>query len=200
MPIPDKLHFVWIGNPIPHRQAACILSWAVNNPGHSITLWTNNVRQNALNILNIARIHQTLCANPTYGVVNRIDYPGGRYVEFYKVIGGQNVMIETRDVTFLNAGLQQKQLDNRYHNELLHRNYGAASDILRVILLEQEGGIYLDCDSDPKAPLPHNLNADDHILFGTVRMFGAPSLCNAVIAAPQGHAYLTDLANNISNS
>lgn len=45
--IPPKIHFVWVGKPIPAKQAGVVLEWSRRNPGYTVHLWTDRPAENA---------------------------------------------------------------------------------------------------------------------------------------------------------
>ena len=87
MPIPKKIHYVWIGDQaIPVAEQAYILGWQKLNPDFQVIKWSE------------------------------------------------------KDVDYSKYPLVQKALDEK--------RYALASDIIRMIVLYQEGGIYLDTDME----------------------------------------------------
>ena len=39
---PNKIHFMWVGKPLPAKEADNIIFWAVTNQKYEGTLWTQN--------------------------------------------------------------------------------------------------------------------------------------------------------------
>jgi hypothetical protein len=185
--IPNKLHFIWVGNPIPDRQASTVLSWAMHNPGYTAILWTNEVKENVERLRQLAARFPSIMDDPS---VDQQDSTHARLI-----VGNKTKKRYSEILVKSHLDLNEvmgRTLSPRYFKELEHRNYGGASDILRIALLKHEGGIYLDTDSDPGTDLPGSLTAEDGILFGVLQNRG---FCNAVIAAPAGHQYLDEIAD-----
>ena len=40
--IPKKIHFIWVGNPIPDKYITNILLWKQKNPEYEINLWIDS--------------------------------------------------------------------------------------------------------------------------------------------------------------
>jgi hypothetical protein len=185
--IPDKLHFIWVGATIPHRQASTVLSWALKNPDFPVTLWTNadKIRDNAKQLEDVAKLFPSLIGP----AASEVKSASARLVLGSRVGAKKYPEIHLRAPTAV--GEMGFKVSARYQQELRARNFGGASDILRIAVLNKEGGIYLDTDSDPDAELPTGMTAADGILFG---IYGKTGFCNAVIAAPAGHKYLAEIA------
>jgi hypothetical protein len=186
--IPEKLHFIWVGATIPHRQASTVLSWALTNPGYEVVLWTNadKIRDNATELENVAKLFPSLIG-PSASEI--------KPTHAHLVLGsrtGAKKYSEIRVKPHNAVGEMGFKMSARYQQELRARNYGGASDILRIAVLHKEGGVYLDTDSDALDALPTGMTAEDGILFGVLRNRG---FCNAVIAAPAGHKYLKEIAD-----
>jgi TcdA/TcdB catalytic glycosyltransferase domain len=185
--IESRLHFVWVGAVIPTRQASCVLSFAIKNPLYNVTLWTNRPQENATAMKGVVdSMKTTLTAGGVRGTGN------ASVLSFRVKATGQAIEIDLVAVTLLHGELGP-EMKTRYEEELNERNYGGASDILRIAILKREGGIYLDTDSDAMLEL-RALDAPDGIMFGVLEGRG---FCNAVIAAPEGHGYLQEILEAI---
>ena len=185
--IESRLHFVWVGAVIPKRQGSCVLSFAIKNPFYNVTLWTNRPRENAAAIQAVVDEMKTILAA---GAVRGTD--NNSILEFQVKATGQRLEIDFAQVSLLHSALG-REMKTRYEEELNERNYGGASDILRIAVLKREGGIYLDTDSDAKLEL-RSMSAPDGVMFGVLEGRG---FCNAVIAAPADHAYLQEIMDAI---
>lgn len=183
--IPRFIHFVWVGCPIPDKQASTVLAWALKNPKYTVVLWTNQAQANSTRLRNMLGLYHNYCETPEVSQQHNTIYN----LSFFNKLSNVYSNIQVRSHMRLLGVLGE--LSTRYFNELENRSYGGASDILRICILEKWGGIYLDTDSDPLQPLPETLEAPDGILFG---VFGAGKVfCNAVIAAPKDHQYLIEI-------
>jgi len=183
--IPKTLHFIWVGSVIPKRQAACILSWMYTNPKYAVTLWTNKPAENTNFIMSLAEEMRSLFSGAGRNA-------NATEVRLTRKVDSRKVVLSCKDVITLQDALGDA-LWARYCGEINERNFGGASDILRIAALKKDGGVYLDTDSDALLELP-TLEARDGIMFGVFRGF-----CNAVIAAPQGHQYLQGLMDAINS-
>jgi hypothetical protein len=76
-------------------------------------------------------------------------------------------------------------LRTRYHSAIDTRDYGRASDVLRIAILLQEGGIYMDTDVTCLKKLPVGISAPEGLLIGHGQSFYINALTNAVMAAPE---------------
>lgn len=186
--IPDKIHFIWVGGTIPVRQGSTVLSWALRNPAYKTQLWTNKPEENAVAIERIAGSFPSLVDDPS--VLTAPWKKGEARVVMMSRQLKKPVEVHCRHHAKLHSQMGLK-LTARFFSELANRNFGGASDILRIAALQEEGGIYLDTDSDAMDSLPGNLTAEDGVLFGVLDQRG---FCNAVIAAPAGHPYLLEIA------
>ncbi|WP_027720870.1 TcdA/TcdB catalytic glycosyltransferase domain-containing protein [Maridesulfovibrio zosterae] len=159
--IPNKIHFIWVGNEVPNPQARNLAKWAMENPQYEgVWLWTNtsNIERNADIIANILR---------EYPNVERVtaltDIIGVKKLIVFRNDTRNLIAINIRSISTLHA------LGNPSHlyEELTHwKNYGAVSDIIRIWALHAKGGIYLDFDTySTGAPLPTNINAPFNIHF-----------------------------------
>jgi hypothetical protein len=194
--IPAKVHFVWVGAPIPDKQGRQILEWSRQNPGYTVHLWTDKPRENA------RRLGECWESPPAHVKISATEskHLPGRNSQFGYTNDTHQVrsIVRLRDVLSL-AGTLGAELAGRAAQELYNRQYGAASDILRIAILKKEGGIYLDTDSETATPLPGSLTAEDGILFGYFTGAGAnATFSNAVIAAPRDHAYLDQIQESMS--
>ncbi len=133
MPIPKVIHFVWVGQVIPDERLNNILQWANLNKEFQINLWMDNegAKINSIfgsQFMGAVKDTETVLS-ATLNLLNNI---------IVKDIG------ELKDIenTFYWDCI-------RYEIDKLRPNYGAASDLLRLIILERFGGAYYDSDVNP---------------------------------------------------
>ncbi len=149
-PIPRKIHFIWLGGPIPEHYLRSIAGLAklAKKDGYEINLWVDNEKNYAktadqCNIsipnLNIRNIRSEL-------------YEKQNNDPFY-----QN---DSSD--FALQLITAKRFQISVERELIgFHNFAAASDLLRLEILRQEGGWYFDTDTefpDINPPYPPSLN------------------------------------------
>lgn len=93
-----------------------------------------------------------------------------------------------------------KMINQQYYDE--ETNYGAKSDILRLEILNQFGGIYVDVDFECLKPFDsiHHL-CDFYIGFFQANYLRSTArMNNALIAAQPGHPLIKVLIDEIANS
>lgn len=147
--IPKKLHFIWIGTPIPDKYVQNINHWAELNPDYEVNLWLDTA---TINHEHLAKAYEQ--ANKTHSVL--------------------------RDLTTTDKDLYDRMVNRDYYNDEAtgsDANYAAASDILRLAILESEGGVYIDTDT---LPIEHCALGDIDAPYGFIKPVGAT---NDVLAA-----------------
>ncbi|WP_186036822.1 glycosyltransferase family 32 protein [Burkholderia gladioli] len=123
--IPKQVHIIWIGGDIPARNRACIQTFVRQNPDWTINLWFDA---------------NQLLTGKRQAQVNAI--------ASFCATNGIKLREVQRDLKMgKNAAIYQRELVDR------GANFGAASDVLRIEILLQEGGLYVDTDVDCVAPL-----------------------------------------------
>lgn len=232
--IPRKLHFIWVGGDMPERNRTCVTSFVERNPGWEINLWIDR-----RNLLAGARRAAVM---PMYrggdgkatGVWDPTVVPSGDIETIAAGIGGSAG--ELRDLRQRNlaslinfargSGIRLRYanevsetgvafLFSQYKREMTDRgtNFGAASDILRILILRREGGVYLDTDVGCRQPLPELRCMRHGALWGLVMPpavnppseaewhsvdwwtdtygdGGLPAICNSTIACLPGSGAL----------
>lgn len=147
MPIPRLIHYVWIGeNGIPEKLARNILGNAARSIGFRTV-----VHVHAQTAAGLDRVTRQLSGSAI--VINDLTVS----TDFQRFMGSS---LAPWFLMFLEAPT---------------RNYGAASDMLRMFLLHAYGGIYMDCDDTIAAPFP----ADTAPIAAATDL-----LVNAMISAP----------------
>lgn len=124
LPIPKVIHFIWNGKPIPEEYKNNIINWskAVEKSGYEVVLWTDE------NTLSDEAIRQEL---NDHGVKlnhwqNRGQEPNER-----------NSNIDALVSEIMVTGMQEGHSPN----------LSACSDVLRIAILEDQGGLYVDTDN-----------------------------------------------------
>jgi mannosyltransferase OCH1-like enzyme len=191
MSIPCVIHFIWVGGPLKAQHFENILNWGKRNRGYQIKVWMDS----------------GLFPTDEDGLpqVGFFDKSPRRKYQFWKKrtsFGEKNIVVE--DLA-QNGFLNQMKNRTFFIDESLGngRNFGAASDILRVELLLKFGGIYMDVDTYPgKKMLPQNLEAPHGVLFAyyynSESALGA--WCNAVIASEPNNALLKAFSHQIAEN
>lgn len=160
--IPNKLHFVWVGTALPDKYALNLLEWRFCNPQYEVYLWTESklFSSNAFAILRTAREE-----GEAHQVVG---------TEIVDDKSGVKLVITKEDKTTLvifmySIGVIPPLSDVAILQEELTawKNYGAASDILRMAIVHAFGGIYMDFDTyiENRQPLPLDIEAPYGILM-----------------------------------
>lgn len=170
--VPKKMHFIWIGGPIPQIFADNIKKWKEKNPDYEVHLWID-----------------TAASNP-----NQIDAVEKAANDAVADIGGEIHNLSEPKHPYFDA--QSKNM-NYYNDEITgeSRNLAAASDILRMEILFREGGVYIDTDLPPNKPL-----GDIHAPLGFVKStnFSNDFLC-AIPGADLTDKFRNKITQNYSS-
>jgi len=189
--IPNNLHFIWVGGAIPREHAATLLEWATGNPDYACHLWTENK-----NIEEYVEI-----------IIEEFKFQEQRIDKIFKAINLEGVELTlatysdevTIQISAISGIPALSDVTLLYEEIYTWKNYGAASDILRLWILHQYGGIYMDLDTFPKNhALPTNINAPKNILFGYMQYFTLITLCNHIIASDKQNNQLIDLSRKVA--
>jgi hypothetical protein len=126
---PKKVHIIWLGGAMPIEYLVHLnqLAIAAKNSGFELNLWTDNVMNYHHAVHKLPHSPTTFCPGLQLRDINTLyddEHPVARSAESKaKIIS----LIDRERVGF--------------------RNLAAASDILRLAILEKEGGTYLDADN-----------------------------------------------------
>lgn len=174
--IPRVIHIIWIGGDIPPRNRECILTFVHNNPHWKINLWidANQLLTGERRRLVKAKHGDNVTVETWKNVANRVGDGGDgatiKYLDKYLDMRGEELQgLRMKQVNSImnfcssnGIKLCEVQRDLKmgrnaaiYRQELVNRgaNFGAASDILRIEILLQHGGVYVDTDVECKKPL-----------------------------------------------
>ncbi|MCP3060201.1 hypothetical protein LXT21_15565 [Myxococcus sp. K38C18041901] len=159
--IPKKLHFIWMGRPVPEKYLANITSFAFRNPNYEINLWSTSADR------------------------FRTSMAGLR-------MQGSNWRFRT---------LAELNLHPRYRHWIDFEtrgylvNFAAASDLLRLAILHQEGGVYTDTDNLALAAFGE-LWAEYGFLLAKAGLDNN-TLTNALMASVPGNPYVNVMGLHI---
>jgi mannosyltransferase OCH1-like enzyme len=169
--VPDKVHFIWVGpagsSPIDKMPPA----------------YKDNIAMTAK-------------LNPDHQIMVWTNTPPAESPFPSNV---QIVPIELNsmlDKTFGADTKAKKTWQQHYDREGKIPNFAAQSDMARVLILHNEGGVYSDTDNVSTAPLPKGLSAPRGILVGTAADSGA--ITNALLAAPPHSPAVKAFADDIT--
>ena len=126
MPLaPKKLHFIWVGTPIPEKYVKNIKKWRKKNPDYEVYLWTDS-----------GSVTPSLVAKAQENAAST-------GVKIMDLQGNMKQFLTDPNVT--NGRLYNDEVSGN------HANYAAASDILRLEILSHPdfGGVYIDTDILP---------------------------------------------------
>lgn len=125
-PVPKVMQFVWVGGPIPDKYIANIQKWSAQNPDYTVNLWIDTAATDPSKVVD---------------AVKKAHIPG----------------VVVKDLN----GDAKRLLDHAptktfYQDEVtgLHANYAAACDLIRLEILDVEGGVYIDVDTLPNPDEP----------------------------------------------
>ncbi|MBI6550468.1 glycosyltransferase [Xenorhabdus lircayensis] len=194
MNIPKKIHYFWAGNNISKDGLRSIINVKAENPDFKVYLWgtKKHLFFNTINSLGIDIEPQ---------LETGLSFHDSRDIEDAFLSLKQSPYFIDQKIIWRLHAIYHRQINGFYHN------YASASDIVRLVILFVEGGIYLDVDIELANAVPkfssnntfhkidqllkrkaifENINAAQGIAFGdvtgsgwTVNKFG-----NAIITAP----------------
>ena len=193
--IPTKLHFIWVGNPLPANYVANLLSWVIGNPFYDVSLWTESKMLDET-IEKVITYYDAEHREPEHGPAQIITTFSGKMIS---IDAGDSMPLQ---VQINNLSTLTPLSDPMLLQEELTtwRNYGTSSSILRCWILYQEGGVYMDFDVYPLGSLPAVLPAPKGILFGEVAMFTSNVLVNALIAAPAKSDHVVAISKRLEET
>lgn len=134
--IPKSLHFIWVGNILDANGQENVVNWAQANKDYSINLWFDSA------------LFPPKPVKTSHVSEQEFQEQLAKYNEFDErrqnlIRWSQENNVTLRDVSAMSESIRNKK---DYYDETSgkHANLAAASDILRVQILENEGGVYLD--------------------------------------------------------
>ncbi|SAL41736.1 Subversion of eukaryotic traffic protein A [Caballeronia sordidicola] len=196
--IPKKLHIIWIGNDIPQRNRDCIATFPTKNPDWEVNLWIDAKQLLTGERRRAATTHYTAQNNNGSGVsvdqwktvAERVGKDGDdratmKYLEQYLNYRGEALQgMRVQKINSIMAFCKSNRIKLReverdlnmgktapiYRQELVERggNFGAASDILRIEILMQYGGVYVDTDVSCASPLGSIICHESYPRFSAV--------------------------------
>lgn len=192
--IENKIHFIWVGDVIPEKYAKEILRHLFyNNNFYKIFLWTDMPTENSVLFKSLRTLNngfdseEEIDGRITLTFLNS-DYSTGRKYSRLTFISTTTLNNEYGDLYEKYKYAKDKEI-----------NYGRASDILRLIILEKEGGIYMDTDVKSLKSLPPRIVAEDGFLMGYGQA-DRESFTNAVMAAPSNSNFVKKLIKSIKKT
>lgn len=194
--IPKKIHYIWLGGPIPEAYLRNIQTLAeiARRSGFEITLWVENEKRN----------YQTT------SVVSDISIPNLQIRNITELF--ENMKTDPFYQGEKGPGLMNQLQANIAREIVGFKNLAAASDLLRLEILRQFGGYYFDTDtrfyltpgcrlSVDETPLGFIINAEvswarncksfmEMEDTDTIRFTGFREINNDIIAASPHHSLL----------
>jgi mannosyltransferase OCH1-like enzyme len=139
---PIKVHFIWVGNIIPEQYLRNIIDWRNLNPDIMFFLWIDyrtirETKRNTINFYNKLIEHN----------IKLLDVS-----DVFRQITNDQMLQNTTLIYETEVGLRPRVLlgdENIILNNMNTKNYGMASDILRILIVKYYGGFYLDTDLVP---------------------------------------------------
>lgn len=119
--IPKIAHYVWLGGNLPDYARSNIISFAMDNPDWSVNVWTDNPAK-----LKGHLVDQGLSSDA--------------FLHFHVWDVKQAIETVPEHLRRDFSGVYAREVSGPY------RNYAAASDLLRLAILYQWGGLYMDTD------------------------------------------------------
>jgi len=199
--IPSKLHFIWVGKPIPIRFADNIIIWAEQNPQYEVALWTQHhlVEES---VARLVRAFQNRFAQtfPISLLAQRLQH--GLRVTIREKNDAERaeelLTISVNEINTLSPLIDPTLLAEEMYE---WKNYGAASDILRFWVIYEMGGIYMDVDTYTTGQkIPCNISAPLGFLIYIHESYGAPSMLNCIMASTKGLEKVKEMATQQAGS
>ena len=139
---PTKVHFIWVGNIIPEQYLRNIIDWRNLNPDIMFFLWIDyrtirETKKNTIIFYNKLIEHN----------IKLLDVS-----DVFRQITNDQMLQNTTLIYETEMGLRPRVLlgdENIILNNMNTKNYGMASDILRILIVKYYGGFYLDTDLVP---------------------------------------------------
>jgi hypothetical protein len=247
--VPKVIHIIWLGGDIPQRNRDCIRSFPTLNPDWEVNLW---IDANQLLTGERSRLIKEDKASPTSDdwkrVAQRLGKNAGdaetiKYLENYLKLRGEDLRGMRASkvnsiISFCEAnGIKLREVQRDlilgknsaiYRGELVNRgaNFGSASDILRIEILLQYGGVYVDTDvrcvsalgeincepANPRFSAVHpvwkkgvsQINWESSVWWEqNIRGQEPPSISNSLIASHAGcyglHSYKSLISKNFQS-
>ena len=204
MNIDNKIHFIWMGKVIPENYAIGILEHLdLNYKNYTVGLWTDKPRENREQFARMLCDKRFKKGRVKAADVTRTEDVQGRLILNFEYAADRgnpftkktkNKTLSFINIRALNAACGS--LKARYKDALAVRNFGRASDVLRLVILREEGGIYMDTDVESIKPLPAAIDAPDGFLMGYGQA-GMQSFTNAVMAASTQSNFVPELIRSI---
>ena len=159
-----NIHAIWLGKILPDKYLANIIEWQKLNPNAIFTLWIDSriiigsksnidkfYSKLQINNINCSDIDTIFKLIPDSSIKSLIDLVYNTEIGLYK-----RSFYITSDVQFC----LNKRKNNRF------KNYGMATDILRLLILKYYNGLYIDVDLEPtyiSAIISKNINNTNHL-------------------------------------
>lgn len=186
-----KIHFVWEGDAIPEKYAANILALlAVAEPDVVVTVWTTR----PMSIAATLTAMQDGLGTSAYSAAHH--YLVHAFAKYLKI--GDTRSVYAQLVAYLPEPGLAVRVAAMFEREISgpYRNYAAASDWTRIVVLLVEGGTYADVDVIVNVPSLFLLEPEqpDFLLWDPKRNGGMP---NGLLAARQGSPHAKRLLQNM---
>lgn len=161
--LPLMIHLIWLGDNFREKYKNNLKQWARLNPSHTVKLWIN----------------RALINDETFSALQ----VGLRECSNIKIKDIETELKEDTDYQNLKAWI--KLLEEPAAPGV--PNYGAASDIYRILILKRYGGWYFDTDITPLHPLPVLMPKYGFIVHADVKGGKLSEFSpEAIFAVPQG--------------
>lgn len=188
-PVPKQIHIIWLGGPMPERNQVCVQTFTQMNPDWFVNLWfdpdqlltglrvgmTRNYSESKRGpgAFNVRKKHKLAHAlgdaatddDTKQYLKDRFGFnPSVADLKKAVALSSLESFCDMHDIMLRDirevTGLNNNPL---YRRELVQRgtNFGAASDILRVEILNKFGGVYFDTDViclEPLGSIPAEQN------------------------------------------
>ena len=137
IPIPKKIHYIWVGGPIPKEYLINMILAAkvAQDSGIELNVWVDDEK-------NIYKTLQKINSGT-------LEIPQSNKIAGIQIRNINELLPRMKEDAFLKEGDRYKQIQNYIRREMIgFKNLAAASDLLRYVILLLEGGCYLDTDNE----------------------------------------------------
>lgn len=165
----NKVHYIWMGSLIPDKYINNIF-YLLCQSEHYINIWTDRLEETRLKFLDKIGGYSHLQRNK---ITDRLEFKQIFELENWCQTNLSNYLtlsqMRTLSETFMFEYPNYSDRYSKYSLEVLYKlgNLATLSDILRLVILYKEGGIYIDCDNtfrdqDIKYNIKHSINPNQY--------------------------------------
>ncbi|CNE75254.1 Mannosyltransferase OCH1 and related enzymes [Yersinia bercovieri] len=182
--VPSIIHYIWLGSPLNTNQICRVINHVVKNSiGFKFIIWTDSYSE--------------------YYRLKAVIVDANSYADFFL---RESKLYFVNNIEVRVIGEYLKEVNVRNYSAFIresigaYRNYAAASDILRLLILYHIGGVYLDLDAELYSKL--NVSAVQSQYGFSVREVvpGRAAIQNNIIAVAPNHPWIKLMLDSIERN